>query len=62
MTPDPKDRQELTYDERATWGQCPACHAQHGEWCHDAQQSATRKGVHLGRLTAAPRYKEVRYV
>ena len=53
----------LTYDERAAWGTCPVCRAEHGERCSSAfgiplGQSAAggppENGVHLGRLQAAP--------
>lgn len=44
---------ELSYDERASWGECPSCGAKHGEWCKDAKQGP-QHGVHLGRLTNAP--------
>jgi hypothetical protein len=64
-------RFELTYDEQATWGECPACHAGHGERCHsevgpcigqtiDGRRPAD--GVHIGRLRAAPRFVELRPV
>lgn len=54
---------ELSYDERATWGDCQTCGAKHGTWCHgDAGLSLGRTldgrpppyGVHLGRLQEAP--------
>lgn len=56
---------DLTYEQRATWGECPTCQAQHGEWCHsevgiqlghrvDGGRIETRAGVHLSRLRLAP--------
>lgn len=62
MSTEKMAREELSYEERATWGVCPTCHATPGEWCVDVQQSPQRQGVHLGRLQQAPRYKETRYV
>lgn len=53
----------LTYDERATYGDCPVCGAAHGERCDSnvgfrfgqtASGSAPADGVHLGRLNSAP--------
>jgi uncharacterized protein (DUF779 family) len=49
-----KDRRELTYDERATWGECPVCHVPDGEWCIGGTEA--QKGVHLGRIQKAPFY------
>lgn len=56
---------DLTYDERATWGQCPVCQAKHGEWCDGTRGMFAAlstlggrivdNGVHLGRLQQAPR-------
>ena len=66
---DPTAPRELTYDERATWGECPVCHAKQGEWCDGAYGIALGRtangelpehGVHLGRLQRAP--KRVRMV
>lgn len=57
---------ELTYEERATWGECPICQAKHGEWCDGMRGIAVGRtvdggvpenGVHLGRLNKAP-FKE----
>ena len=54
---------ELTYDERATYGECPVCHAKHGEWCdgnigvplgQSVSGYPTSNGVHLGRIQRAP--------
>jgi len=56
---------ETTFEERATWGACPVCAAQHGEWCHaevGAQLGVragggrmnTGDGAHLARLRNAP--------
>lgn len=49
---------ELTYQERATWGQCPICQAEPGVACTDAAFNQ-KQGVHLGRLIRAPRTLEV---
>lgn len=57
---------EASYDERATWGTCPVCKAEDGEWCHaeigaqlgaraDGQRMQTGEGAHLARLQRAPR-------
>ena len=54
---------ELTYEEQATWGECPVCHSKHGEWCDGAKGivfgltaggNLPASGVHLGRLQRAP--------
>lgn len=53
---------ELTFEERATWGECPICHAKDGEKCNpDEGFFATLSvakvplgGAHLGRLQKAP--------
>lgn len=54
---------ELTFDERATWGDCPACGVQHGESCHHEVGFALgvspgggrpTEGAHFGRLQRAP--------
>lgn len=56
---------DTTYEERATWGECPVCHAAHGEWCHaeiglqlgvkvGGGRMQTGEGAHLGRLRNAP--------
>lgn len=51
----------LTWAESITWGECPVCHAPHGEKCnpnvglrigHCQDES---QHVHLGRLNAAPK-------
>ena len=68
---DPTAPRELTYEERATWGECPVCHAKPGEWCKDNVPLSTpvengvrpelyQFSVHLGRLQRAP--KRVRMV
>ena len=66
---DPTAPSELTYQERATWGECPVCHAKPGEWCDGTQGIALglnthgdppEHGAHLGRLQRAP--KRVRMV
>ncbi len=60
---DPLAPRELTYAERATWGECPVCHAPHGEWCNGEvgiplgrtlSGNLPSDGVHLGRLQRAP--------
>lgn len=55
----------LTYNERATWGTCPVCKAQHGEPCDGAAGMfpTTQKvegAVHYGRLSNAPLHVELR--
>lgn len=56
---------ETTYDERLTWGTCPTCQAQHGQFCHaevglqlgrrvDGRPMETGDGVHLSRIKLAP--------
>jgi len=54
---------ELTFDERARWGECPVCHAKDGEACNRyvaiplgvaADGGPPANGAHLGRLNAAP--------
>ena len=56
---------ETTFEERATWGECPICHAKHGEWCFaevgfqlgmkiSGGRMETGEGVHLARLSKAP--------
>ena len=57
---------ELTYDERATFGECYVCEAKHGEWCNGMvgiilHAEPAGHGVHLGRLQAAPKEKRVAY-
>lgn len=58
-------KRELTYDERATFGNCKICGAKHGEWCNgDVGISLGRTvdgkhpegGVHLGRIQEAPKF------
>jgi hypothetical protein len=51
-SPTPVER-KLSYDERANYGECPVCHAKHGERCKDERQGP-QHGVHLGRLQNAP--------
>jgi hypothetical protein len=57
-------QRELTFDERATWGECPVCNARDGVPCNGFVGIALGRnvngdpapgGVHLGRLTRAPR-------
>lgn len=54
---------ELSFEERATWGECPACHAKDGQPCDPSVGIAVgqniygqppQEGAHLGRLQAAP--------
>ena len=62
---DPTAPHELTFGERATWGECPVCHAEHGEGCMDnvplsapvengVRPGLYQFGAHLGRLQRAP--------
>lgn len=64
------DRTELTYEERAVFGTCPACGAKHGEPCdgrvgipvgRTVSGEPPAEGAHLGRLMNAPRWKAVSY-
>ena len=58
------ETREATYQERATWGDCPVCHAGHGEWCRatgiplgtniNGVAPVQGDGAHLGRLQNAP--------
>jgi hypothetical protein len=60
---------ELTYDERATYGECPVCHAADGQPCDSGiglhlgvtvSGLPPKEGAHLGRLQRAPfRVREV---
>jgi hypothetical protein len=43
---------ELTLSERCRWGECPICHAKHGEDCNPEQGNW---GVHFGRIRNAPK-------
>lgn len=61
---------ELTYDERATFGECRVCGAKHGQWCNgnfgiQLGMSLTGKpvehGVHLGRLQSAPKFVDFNF-
>jgi len=56
---------ELTFDERARWGECPICKAQPGEYCFatvglqlgtraDGNRMQDGDGVHMARLQKAP--------
>ena len=56
---------ETSYEERATWGTCPICEAEQGEWCRaeagvhigvrvDGRRMQTGEGAHLARLRNAP--------
>lgn len=60
---------ELSYEERAKWGDCPWCGAKDGEACRPeigfvlgrtVDGKPPTDGVHLGRLQRAPmRVREV---
>ena len=62
---------ELSFDDRARWGECPVCHAPHGTFCYadvgiqlgqrvDGRPMKDGEGAHLGRLQNAPhRVREV---
>jgi hypothetical protein len=56
---------EATWEERATWGECPVCKAQPGEYClsdvgfqvgrkANSRRMRPGEGAHLGRLRLAP--------
>lgn len=54
---------DATWEERSTWGECPVCHAPHGEKCSadvgiclGSTVSGARPsdGVHLARIKKAP--------
>ena len=56
---------KLTYEERAVWGECPVCHAKHGEKCDfsvgiplgvNVNGEHPKDGAHFGRLMNAPYY------
>lgn len=60
-----KPSRETTFEERATWGECPVCHAPDGEWCSaaigiqlgqrvDGRRMNDGEGAHLARLQRAP--------
>lgn len=62
-------RYDLIYDERATWGECPACKAPHGKPCDPyvgfslgmtIDGGRPMEGAHMGRLQAAPFAVELR--
>lgn len=66
----PVERIKMTYEERATFGTCPACGAGPGKWCDGAvglhmgyalDGKPPADGVHLGRLQAAPRTRVISY-
>ena len=67
---DPLAPRDLSFNERATWGECPVCHAPHGRNCDpsvgiplglNARGEPAHGGAHLGRLNNAPfRVKLVR--
>jgi hypothetical protein len=60
---------ELTFEERATFGDCPVCFAKHGQPCHPEYgihlgtnvHGEHTTGVHLGRLNNAPKTKTITY-
>lgn len=43
---------DLAYEQRAVWGKCPVCKAEHGKECAGNDGEPLR--VHLGRLERAP--------
>jgi hypothetical protein len=54
---------ETTLEERATWGTCPVCKAEHGQKCNPevgiplgrtVSGEPPQDGAHLGRLNRAP--------
>lgn len=55
---------ELSFEERARWGECPVCHARDGEACNDAAGDElgmfypyfydVDKRVHFVRVLNAP--------
>lgn len=54
---------ELTFEERAIWGECAICGAKHGERCRgevgialgqNVRWQPPADGAHLARLNAAP--------
>ena len=48
---------ELTLEERATWGECPVCHAQHLQNCNAREGDDTSNiyFTHIARLINAPK-------
>ncbi len=55
---------DTTPEERMTWGECPVCHAKHGEACNGAvgipfgrnvHGQVPTEGVHVARIQNAPR-------
>ena len=57
---------DTTIEERMTWGECPQCHAKHGEPCNadvgiqlgvkvGGGRMKTGEGVHIQRLCYAPK-------
>lgn len=58
-------RRATTYVERATWGNCPVCKAEHGVRCdpnigialgRNVNGMLPEDGAHLARLQGAPMY------
>jgi hypothetical protein len=58
------NERDITYEEAATWGECPVCHAQDGEACdwkvgvplgHNINGSRPTEGAHMARLFKAPK-------
>jgi hypothetical protein len=54
---------ELSFEDRAKWGECPVCHAKDGEACNGhvgillgrtVSGEPPADGAHLGRLQRAP--------
>lgn len=59
----PALERELEYSERATWGECPYCHVEHGKQCIPSGiplgfsvsgKIYSDDGVHFARLQKAP--------
>lgn len=56
---------QLTFDDRAKWGECPTCGAEDGQYCNadagiqlgkkvNGERMKTGEGAHLSRLNNAP--------
>lgn len=65
MTDELQNGRDATFEERATWGKCPICEAEPGEWCNaaigiplginvDGCRPKNGSGAHLARLQNAP--------
>ena len=54
------ETREATWKERATWGECPICGAQPGQFCDPhagflpCGYDPPKDGAHLGRIQNAP--------